>query len=135
MTTLTPRTSDERTILALLERDYAPLVGRPDRIGGEMPGSVSELYVRLRRVAGPGAGRIQGTTVLDVECFSVSWATADSAAFDIEAILLGYPHTVLVDGRRLVIDSVFQNVGPQDLPWEDDRIARVGATYAITTRR
>ncbi len=134
MTNLKPRSSMEKALLYLLERDYAPLHEHPERIGGDLPVSVGQLYIRVGRVTG-AAGQIQGDTVIDVEAYSVSWSIADSAASSLEALLLGYPHVVEVDGRKVVIDRVTHNTGPQDLPWSDDRVYRIGSTYTLTARR
>ena len=32
-------------------------------------------------------------------------------------------------------NAVFQNVGVFELPWEDDTVNRLGATYVIIARR
>lgn len=138
---LTPRTSVEQAVLALLMREVVfegeALSSHPARVGGDFPGPelVDPWYIRIDRVPGGRFGRIQGYDVVDLEVFSTDYARAESLAFALEALALGYPHVVEVGDRKVVLDSVSQNVGVADLPWEDDSVYRLGATFAITARR
>lgn len=106
-------------------------------IGGDLSydAATGAAYFHLARVPGGRADRFQGDFIVDVDVFDVNYLRADSAASAIEATLLGYPHRVDVDGSLWVFDQVIQNVGPALLPWEDDRVYRLGATYVITARR
>jgi len=133
-TTVKPFGSIERAVLALFERDYAPLDGHPGRVGGDLPGALTDLYVRIDRVSGR-ADRFEGDFVLDIECFHPSYEEAENASFALEALLLGYPHVVEVNGRRVVLDEVQQNQGPSETFWDDDSVHRLLATYVITARR
>lgn len=137
--TIKPFTSPaERTVLALLDRDLAALEGDTSRAGGNYPDSSAladeQVYVRIERVAG-SSDRLEGDFVLDIETFSASYSAAESAGFAIEALLLGYPHRVRVGEKDVVLDRVEQNQGPQEIPWEDDNVHRLSATYVITARR
>lgn len=96
--------------------------------------TTADFYIRLGKVPGPG-GRLETTHIVDIEVFARNYLAAESRSLDIEALLLGYPHVVEVDGREVGFDRVHQNVVPDELPWEDDSVSRVGATYAITVRR
>jgi hypothetical protein len=136
-TPVTPFGSVERAIMALFVRDYAPLTGLDERIGGEFPGDVDGWYIRLDRVPGGRTDSFGGTFVLDLEVFSQDYINAEKIAHDLEAIMLshGY-HVVVADGKRWVFDDVFQNQGVADLPWDgDDDTYRLGSTYALTARR
>lgn len=106
------------------------------QVGGDFRFDAAKMpwYVRIDRVGGQ-AGQIQGTQVVDIEVFSRDYLVADSLAFALDALVLGYPHVVEVDGRKVVLDEVYQNSGPADLPWGDDSVFRIGATYSITVRR
>jgi hypothetical protein len=125
--------------MALLVRDYAPLSGLDERVGGEMPGALepTDWYIRIDRVPGGRTDSFEGTFVVDVEVFSQDYLNAERIASDIEGLLLahGY-HVVIADGKRWVLDDVFQNTGVADLPWSgDDDTYRLAATYAFTARR
>lgn len=92
-------------------------------------------YVRLDSVFRQ-TNRLEGDFTFDVEVFAdarTDWA--ESVSNDLEALLLGYPHVVEVDGHKLIIDTVSENSGPRELPWEDEAVTRLGATYVLTTRR
>lgn len=133
-TQIKPFSPIERTALALIERDFEPVRDHPGRVGGDLPGSLSELYVRLEKVGGR-SDRFEGDFILDVECFHPDYSSAENAALALEALLLGYPHVVEVNGRRVVLDEVQQNQGPSETHWDDDSVHRLLATYVITARR
>jgi hypothetical protein len=139
---LQPQTSMERAVLALLERDFVTrdgvrLADHPERVGSDFAfvRGTTPWFIRIDRIPGGNSGRIEGRTVIDLEVFSDDYLLAESVAFDLEALALGYPHVVEVEGRKVVFDDVTQNVGVADLPWEDDSVYRLGATYVITARR
>lgn len=138
---LQPQSSLERALMALLLRDFEHngerLADHPERVGGDLAYDAAAMpwFIRIDRVPGGSAGRLEGRTVIDLEVFSGDYLLAESVAFDLEALALGYPHVVEVEGRKVVFDDVTQNVGVADLPWEDDSVYRLGATYVITARR
>lgn len=121
----------ERAVRDLIQRDFTPL---PEGIGRDLPGDFVGTYVRIERTGG-SADRIQGDFLLDIEVFHTSYSRAESTLSALGALLLGYPHTVEVDGRRVTFDRVVENVGPQEIPWEDDNVYRLHAMYVITARR
>lgn len=138
--TVKPFTSIERAALALLERDFVheseALSAHPERVGGDFAfKKAMPWYIRIDKVPGGSSDYLQGDFVLDIEVFSGDYATAESVAFGVEALLLGYPHVVEVDGRKVVFDSVTENQGPADIPWEDESVHRLLATFVITARR
>lgn len=92
------------------------------------------FFIRLDKVSS-SADRFEGDFIVDVEVFGVNYLETESRSLDIESLLLGYPHVVEVGSQKWVFDSVFQNTGPDELPWEDDEVSRLGATYVITARR
>lgn len=134
MQTLKPFGSIERAVLALLEQSYEPLVGHPERVGGNLPALPGDLYVRIAKVTG-SSDQLEGDFVVDIETFHPDYDEAESAGLDIEALVLGYPHVVKVGDHTVVFDRVRQNQGPSEIPWEDDRVHRLLATYVITVRR
>lgn len=125
----------ESALQALLGRDYAPLTGRPDLVGGDYAFEASmPFYVRIEHVGG-SSDRLEGDFIFDLEVFSSSYADARSRSLALEALLLRYPHRVEVGGAKWVFDTVYQNSGPAELPWEDESVTRIGATYVLTSRR
>lgn len=92
-------------------------------------------YVRIDSVFRK-TNRLEGDFTFDVEVFApADGDAAESVSDDLEALLLGYPHVVEVDEAKVIIDTVSQNSGPRELPWEDEAVTRLGATYVITARR
>lgn len=136
-TTLIQNPSVERAVLALLQDVAVETTVTSDMIGGDFSfdPATQAFYIQISRVPGGRGGQIQGDTLVDVDVFSSDYNIADSVAFAIEALLLGYPHVVEVDDRKVVLDSVYQNLGPSELPWDDDSTYRIGSTYSITVRR
>ncbi len=135
--TVAPMTSVERAVMALLVSKLPALGSSDARVGGDFgfyPATM-DFYIRIDRVPGGRTDRHEGDTVVDIEVFSQDYALAESASFAIEALMLGYPHTVMVGDQKVVFDDVFQNSGVADLPWDDDSTYRLGATYVITARR
>jgi hypothetical protein len=134
-----PRVSMERALMALLVRDFVyegePLSAHDERVGSDFPDSTDPWYIRIDRVPGGRTGPLEGYDVIDLEVFSTNYLLAESVAFALEALVLGYPWVVEVDDRKVIIDSVTQNVGVADFPWEDDSVYRLGATYVLAARR
>lgn len=120
-------------IRADLRIDDAPVA--PAAVGRDLPGDkTSGLYIRLERIGG-SSSKTEGDFVFDIETFHPNYTKAESAQSALEAFLLGYPRSVVVEGRKVVIDSVTQNQGPSEIFWDDDSVHRLLATYVITARR
>jgi hypothetical protein len=141
--TVKPFSSMERAVLTLIEREGLTLLDGthlpvPEaQVGGDFgyDPDVMPWYIRIDKVPGGSADRFQGDFVIDLEVFGQDYFLTESVAFALGALVLGYPHVVEVDDRKVVFDDVTENVGPADLPWEDDSTYRIGATYVITARR
>jgi hypothetical protein len=140
--TIKPFTSMERALMALIVRDGLVVDGvetpvDEDQVGGDFGYDPDAFpwYIRIDKVPGGQSDRHQGTFVLDLEVFGADYLLTENVAFALGALVLGYPHVVEVDDRKVVFDDVTENVGPADLPWEDDSTYRIGATYVITARR
>lgn len=137
---LTPFGSIEAAVKAFLIANYPPLreLSDPEAdllVDGDFayePGM--PFFIRLDKVSSRG-GRFQGDFTIDVEVFGVNYLETESRILDIDALMLGYPHVVEVADRKVVFDQVSQNTGPSELPWEDEGVSRLGATYVITARR
>ena len=124
-----------RALLTLLEERIPLLADDPSRSGGELPGEVDMLYVRIASVPGGATDQLSGDFVFDVEVFSPDWNIADSVAQDIEAVLIGYPQVVGLNDQIFIFDKVRQNQGVSPVYWDDDTVYRFLATYVITMRR
>lgn len=111
----------EAQALKLVDGDFAFSPSKP-------------FYIRVSPVGGQ-SNRLEGDRVVDLEVFAVKYLAAESRSLDIEALLLGYPHVVEAGDRKVVFDKVYQNKGPTELPWEDEGVSRLGATYVFTIRR
>lgn len=125
---LAPFPSVSKALRALLKTRFAA-------VGGSLPGELTDLYVRIEML--PGRSNIhEGDFVFDVETFAPSYSAAESAAFAIEALLLGYAGMVEVPGATPVrFDSVASSSTPSETFWDDDTVTRFLATYVITVRR
>ena len=141
-TTIKPFGSVDRALLALLTTQplqigaAEPATAPEAQVGGDFAYDPSmPWYIRIDKVPGGRSDWYQGDFVVDIEVFAADYLLAESVAFAIEALLLGYPHVVEVDGRKVVFDEVSQNASPAELPWEDDSVSRLGSTYVITARR
>lgn len=108
---------------------------RDARVGGDLSFTTGDgWYIRVGEVI-PSSDRIGGSFTFDLEIFGDDYLDTDSRASRLDALVLGYPHVVEVEDRTWVFDTVSQNTGPRELPWEDDEVTRLGATYVITARR
>lgn len=135
MSTIIPWPPMARAMLNLLERDHPDLdPGDAAHAGGKLPSAVADYYVFVGPV-GQISDILEGDFTFDIEAFSPSYATAESLASSLEALVFGYPHVVGVGDRTVVFDKVVQNTGPEERPWADDSVTRFGATYTITARR
>jgi hypothetical protein len=141
-TTIKPFASIDRALLALLTSQPLqigtdPAAPAPEaQVGGDFAYEPTmPWFIRIDKVPGGRSDWYEGDFVVDVEVFAPDYLLAESVAFAIEALLLGYPHVVEVDGRKVVFDEVSQNASPAELPWEDDSVSRLGSTYVITARR
>lgn len=118
----------ERAVKELIETGYEPAAGK---VGGDLSYTGSGLYVWIGLVPGGSTDEIEGEWILDVDCFGQTYAQAMDAALDLEPVLIGRRKVTSV----LRLDSVTQNEGPSERPWDDETSYRVGATYVFTARR
>lgn len=122
-------------IMTLPEIVALPEADRDARVGGEFSFATGDGWYFRVELVNSAADRFEGDFVFDLETWGDAYLDTDSRANRVDALVLGYPHVVEVDGHTWVFDKVSQNTGPRDLPWEDDAVTRLGATYVITARR
>lgn len=119
----------ESAVRELIETEYPGMAGR---IGGDLRYEAgSGPYVWIGLIPGGSANQIEGDWVLDIDVFADHYGSAMGFALDLEAALVGPRHVTSV----MMIDNCYQNTGPAERPWDDERVFRVGATYVFTARR
>lgn len=128
--TVNPFPMVEMAVKELIETAYEPAEGKT---GGDLAydSSTGGLYFWLGLIPGGTSDQIEGEWVLDIDCFSTSYAEAVTAALGLEAVLIGSRKVT----STLRIDNVYQNAGPAERPWDDENAFRIGATYVFTARR
>lgn len=128
----------ETVVLDVLEAEFEPLrtVGDVRRVDTETPANLQEIlgedqvFVRVTLVTGRDDG-ITDYSVVDIDVFADSRATAYAWSRDIRSRLTGSPHRVDTG----ILDRVKTEEKPRRLPWEDEETWRFGATYRISARR
>lgn len=138
MTTVLPKLPPPARVfreLLLANAEHIPGLAAA-RVGGDFAYNRKSMpfYVRIESLPG-SSWQLGADLVIDVEVFAQRYLEAEDRSFDIERIALGYPHVVRVDGRTVVLDKVTLNTGPAELPWSDEGVTRMGATYVISIRR
>lgn len=129
MTTPAPFPMIEIALKELIERD----LDAEGKVGGDLSYDPStDFYIWIGLVPGGASNVLEGTWVVDIDVFSKGYGTSMDKSLALEALLLkpgGHRTTVMR------IDSVFENIGPTERPWDDDAVFRVGGTYAFAARR
>lgn len=94
----------------------------PPDLAGKVP------FCRVRSRGGP-RDQLNGFGVFDVDIFDTLYSAVEPLANDVCEYLCGPPPpTVLLD--RIQCDNM-----PQELPWGDGTIRRMGSTYTAVYRR
>jgi hypothetical protein len=129
----------EKVIQALLVK-LIPDIFEPG--DGPAHTSTSLSTVVAERLPLAVVGRIGGVTtpledfpILDIESFAETKPAAISLDARISAALLGYPHSVELGTRTVVLDRFTQSRGQVELPWDDSDIRRIASTYQFSVRR
>jgi hypothetical protein len=130
--TLRPFVDITDAIFGLMDQDF------PTDFGG-MGTSLDDVadslpYLRAEHLGGVG-GVLQRLSTVDLEVFAPTYAGAVSLSERISAYLLGYPRSVRLGGRLVVLDRVYETRPPVELPWDDSNIRRIASTYQISVRR
>jgi hypothetical protein len=118
---------DVHDVLFALFQDLADTVAgprRPPNYQDQMP------LVRVRRLGGAD-DRITDVARVDVEVYASTYPTARDLATALQQRLLAAPH-ITPAGR---IDTVETEVGPREIPHDDQAVRLVAATYRISFRR
>ena len=86
--------------------------------------------IRVRRLGG-GDDRWTDAPRVDVEVYAATRAVAVPLAEQLRQRLLSRPHAT----AHGVIDRAVTEVGPQEIPYEDQDVRLVAATYRLSLRR
>lgn len=101
-------------------------------VGGDLAyDGTADFYIWFGLVPGGRTDEIYGEWILDIDVLSGSYADSMNKCLEIEAKLIGSRYST----ETMRIDTVVQNQGPAERPWDDDTAYRVGATYVFTARR
>lgn len=141
-TILAPYANLADAVLDLAIATMPSLIPDDDHTGSETPANMQTrlegglLFLRAVRVGGID-NRITDHAAIDCDIFALTYAAASDGAEILRGVLLGYPHRVgSTNGTGgVVIDSVFTEIGPRELPWENGAVRRFGATYQLSARR
>lgn len=123
----------ETALLDVLERDVPALEPTTARhVDTEAPPDLQDVlpFVRVTLVTGRDDG-VTDYSVVDLDVFANSRATAYALAMDLRSRLTAGPHRV----GQVVLDRIRTEEKPRRLPWDDENIWRLGATYRISARR
>jgi hypothetical protein len=121
---------DSEMQLAMWIKAHAPGVVA---VGSSTPLDLESrlIFVRVSRLGG-GADLLTDYPQFDVDVFGPSRDAAFNVAGWIQENLV--PRTRLTPGGA-IIDSVRTNTSPRLLPWDNTKIKRFSATYALGLRR
>jgi hypothetical protein len=119
----------EMALKELIEAKYPAADGK---VGGDLSYSPGDgLYVWIGLIAGGQTTETSGEWIVDIDCFGDTYASAMTHALAIEAKLHERRHVT----STMRLDNTYQNAGPAERFWDDDKVFRIGATYIFTARR
>jgi hypothetical protein len=124
-TPLAPYADAEKLLVAALEAFGETGTVLPDGLA-DLP-----LFIRMERVGG-NDDRVTDTARVAVEVYAPTRAAAWDAARGIQQYLIAGPRRIPGAG---IIDRIGTEVGPQDMPYDDQRVRMVSATYEVASRR
>jgi hypothetical protein len=125
MTDLAPYSDVERMLVDVLADFGETGTVLPTDLAGKLP------FVRPRRIGGADDGVTDQARVV-VDVFAGTRAQAWDVARRLQQRMISGPRRVPGLG---VIDRATTNVGPQDAPYEDQRVRCVTAIYDVSSRR
>lgn len=139
MTVLEEYVSIEAGLQLLLVANFPELDGGEDgpfHTGTVYPADLKDRlpFAAVARIGGPQSA-LESNPLVDIDIFADTRPAAYSLSARVSAFLLGYPRSVKVGTRLLVLDSVFETSGQVELPWEDADVRRFKSTYQISARR
>ena len=119
----------ELAVAELLEARFpgAKVSGDIEYIGNRAPNAFFVAQV-------PGAGKLtetEGTWYVDVDVFDTEYLDGLDRAEDVSILFLNKR----LRTSKIIFDKVEQSSPPAEIPWRDDSVYRIGATYSFTARR
>jgi len=100
------------------------------RLCTELPGTITNPTIRIKRISGAQRDIIVDRPVIDVDVFWTDYGLTSAIARQITASLLSLRGLKLMNG---VISNVNVVQGPRWLPEPDPNLFRFGATYEAFT--
>ncbi len=94
----------------------------PDDLQDRLP------FIRVERVGG-GRDRVSDAPVIELQFYAATYAAVQPLAEQVCEWLCGPPSPVAA------IDRALCTSGPTEIPYGDERIRRMVATFQLTTRR
>lgn len=96
----------------------------------ETPANLADMldFIRVVRRGGP-SDRLNDTSAVDIDVFAATYKRALNLAEDVREFVVGPPPGL----PRL--DRASCDNGPQELPWGDRTIRRIGMTFTVVARR
>lgn len=139
MTTLTPFVRTDKALEIMLKANIPALADGPAgfyHVGTAIPADVSSRlpFAAVSIVGGP-TDRFNTNPTVDIDVWAATKDLALSLDSAISAFLLGYPRSVRVGTRLVVLDTVFQSSGPVERPWDASTTRRYASTYQFSIRR
>lgn len=125
MTDLAPFSDVERMLVDVL----ADFGGTGTVLPTDLPSKLP--FVRPRRIGGTDDGVTDRARVV-IDVFAGTRAQAWDVARRLQQRMISGPRRVPGVG---IIDRATTNVGPQDAPYEDQRVRLVTAIYDVSSRR
>jgi hypothetical protein len=129
---LTPYADLTDVLMALVARDF------PDefvKMGTALEDVETNLPFFRCEVIGGSGGRLNRTSLVDWEVFADTYRQGKSLSERLSAYFLGYPRSVTLDERLVVLDMVVETRPPVEMPWDDSSIRRFAATQQFSVRR
>lgn len=113
-----------------LVADLVALLPGPQHVGTETPVNLADVlpFVRVVRRGGP-RDRLNDTPSVDIDAWDITYAELERLVEQICERIVGPPPSVWQ------FDRVEIPVGPQELPWGDGSIRRIGLTAQVVSRR
>lgn len=125
MTDLAPYSDVERLLVTALTEFGQTGTVLPTDLPSKVP------FVRPRRIGGAD-DRVTDVARVVIDVFAASRAQAWEVARLLQQRMISGPRLVPGVG---IIDRATTNTGPQDAPYEDERVRLVTAIYDVSSRR
>lgn len=133
---LQPYPDIEKALRAILMRDFAEVLTTEKHVAVDFPPTNSPLpFVRVEELSLGVRTKLIYKPVVEIEVLAAGRDAAKSLIGEIDARMLDYPLSVVIDSKLVVLDSVTVPVVPAQRPWDSPNVRRYAGTYQFTVRR